>query len=254
MNELPRLYTDLADWWPVLSDPEDYAEEAAFYRQTMLAAAARPVKTMLELGCGGGSNAYHLKHHFQLTLADLSPGMLAVSQALNPTCEHLLGDMRTLRLERQFDAVFIHDAIVYMRTETDLRAALATAYVHCRPGGIALFAPDHTAESFRPDSSHGGHDRPDRALRYLQWSWDDDPTDTEYRSVMVYLLREAHGRLQTITDEHRCGLFARDSWLRLLNDVGFAPSFVPFAHSELTEGPLPVFVGQKPQPFSGESQ
>ena len=31
------------------------------------------------------------------------------------------GDMRTLRLERTFDVVFIHDAISYLTTEDDLR-------------------------------------------------------------------------------------------------------------------------------------
>jgi SAM-dependent methyltransferase len=246
MNGLPRLYTDLADWWPVLSSPDDYAEEAAFYRQTILDAASGPAHTLLELGCGGGSNAYHLKHHFQLTLTDLSPGMLAVSQQLNPECEHLPGDMRTLRLGRQFDIVFIHDAIEYMTTEADLRAALTTAYAHCRPGGVALFAPDQTTESFRPGSDHGGHDRPDRALRYLEWTWDDDPTDTQYRYVMVYLLREADGRLQTVTDEHHCGLFPHNRWLQLLAEVGFEPRYLPFQHSEVAEGPLPLFVGRKP--------
>jgi hypothetical protein len=27
----PKLYTTLAPWWPLLSAPADYAEEAAFY-------------------------------------------------------------------------------------------------------------------------------------------------------------------------------------------------------------------------------
>ena len=48
--------------------------------------------------------------------------MLALSATLNPECEHLEGDMRTLRLGRTFDVVFIHDAISYLTTEDDLRA------------------------------------------------------------------------------------------------------------------------------------
>ncbi|MFL5496654.1 MAG: class I SAM-dependent methyltransferase [Gemmatimonadales bacterium] len=73
--------------------------------------------TLLELGAGGGSLAYHLKRHFRLTLTDVAPAMLAVSQALDPKCEHLLGDMRSLRLGRQFDVVLIHDAIMYAGRE-----------------------------------------------------------------------------------------------------------------------------------------
>ena len=61
------------------------------------------------------------------------------------TREHLQGDMRTLRLGRQFDAVFVHDAIEYMTTEDELRQAVATVYAHCRPGGVAVLVPDHIA-------------------------------------------------------------------------------------------------------------
>lgn len=84
--------------------------------------------------------------------------MLAVSAALNPDCEHRQGDMRTVRIGRTFDAVFVHDAVMYMTTERDLRAAIETAFVHCRPGGAALFAPDCVCETFVSETEHGGHD------------------------------------------------------------------------------------------------
>jgi len=165
--ELPKLYRELADWWPVLSAPEDYAEEAMWYRDAILSASKRNVHTLLELGSGGGNNASHLKKHFQMTLVDLSPGMLAVSQKLNPECEHVQGDMRGVRLGRPFDAVFIHDAIAYMTSEDYLRSAIQTAYEHCAPGGVALFAPDDTKETFKSRTEHGGHDQETRSLRYL---------------------------------------------------------------------------------------
>jgi len=50
-------------------------------------------------------------------LVDKSPGMLEVSRALNPECEHVEGDMRTVRLGREFDLVFVHDAVAYMAKE-----------------------------------------------------------------------------------------------------------------------------------------
>ena len=49
-QQLPRLYTELADWWPILSAPADYAEEAEFYRQALLSKYPGTPKTMLELG------------------------------------------------------------------------------------------------------------------------------------------------------------------------------------------------------------
>ena len=155
-EETYRFYGDLAAWWPLISPPEEYAEEAAF-AATVLRSAAIPVHDVLELGSGGGNNAVHLKASFAMTLVDLSDEMLEVSRRLNPECEHPLGDMRTVRLGRTFDAVFIHDAIDYMTTEDDLRRAIETAFVHCRPGGVAVFVPDRTTRDLR------GDDRPRRA-------------------------------------------------------------------------------------------
>jgi hypothetical protein len=242
----PRLYRELASWWPLLSSPAEYAEEAAFYERTLVAACERPVRTLLELGSGGGNNASHLKARFQMTLVDRSPGMLGVSRALNPGCEHVEGDMRTVRLGRVFDAVFVHDAVVYMTTEADLRQAIETAFVHCRPGGAALFAPDHVRETFKPSTSHGGHDGESRSLRYLEWTWDPDPTGTTYVVDMAYLLREGDGSVKVERDRHIAGLFSRTDWLRLLSGAGFRPSMVPFEHSELEPGECELFLARRP--------
>jgi trans-aconitate methyltransferase len=108
-----------------------------------------PPTTILELGSGGGNNASHMKAHATLTLTDLSPEMLELSRSLNPECEHIQGDMTTLRLDRTFDGVFVHDAVSYLTTEVQLRAAVETAFVHTRPGGAAIFCPDHVRERFR---------------------------------------------------------------------------------------------------------
>jgi SAM-dependent methyltransferase len=244
-KNLPKLYTELADWWAILSSPEDYAEEAQFYRQVLVSTCNFHPRTMLELGSGGGNNASHLKKHFEITCIDLSPRMLAVSQKLNPECEHFQGDMRDIRLGRTFDTVFIHDAIDYMTAESDLRMALETAYIHSGQGGVALFAPDYTRETFKPSTSHGGHDAGDRGLRYLDWTWDPKPEDTVYMSTMVYLLREGSETVRSVLDKHEFGLFSHDDWLRLISDVGFQAQSMPFNHSDV-DYTMFVFLGLKP--------
>src|SRR5438046_2614247 len=65
-----QLYGDLAAWWPLISAPEEYTEEAAT-AAAVLNSASIPVRDVLELGSGGGHNAVHLKKHFRLTLVDL---------------------------------------------------------------------------------------------------------------------------------------------------------------------------------------
>ena len=243
---MPKLYEELASWWPLLSAPADYEEEAAFYGSTLAAACDRPPRTVLELGSGGGNNASHLKARFEMVLVEPSTGMRAVSRQLNPECEHVEGDMRTARLGRQFDAVFVHDAVCYMTTEADLRMAIETAFVHCKPGGAALFAPDHVRENFRPSTDHGGHDGETQALRYLEWTWDPEPADSTYLVDYAYLLRGPDGVTRVEHDRHVEGLFSRVDWLRLLSEAGFHARVVPFEHSELDPGSHEVFVAKRP--------
>lgn len=216
-----HLYGDLAGWWPLISAPDHYTEEAATVAE-VLDSASIDVREVLELGSGGGHNASHLKARFALTLVDLSEDMLAVSRRLNPECAHHQGDMRTIRLGRSFDAVFVHDAVDYMTTEADLRQVIETAFAHCRPGGIAVFVPDHITENFQPLTDHGGSDDPSgRGARYLAWTWDPDPADTWIVSEYAFLLRDADGSVRVVHDTHRTGLFSRSVWLGLLAAAGF---------------------------------
>jgi hypothetical protein len=222
------LYTDLAGWFHLLTAPEDYADEAEFSLRLLREHVDGPLDTLLELGAGGGNLASHLRDRLRLTLTDLSPAMVEVSRRLNPDTEHVVGDMRTLRLGRTFDAVLIHDAICYMTTEADLRAAMDTAFVHLGPGGVALLEPDFVREIFAPGTDEGGEDAaatpsgsPGRALRYLEWTTDPDPTDTTYQVDYALMLRAEDGTIEVRHDRRIEGLFPRRTWLGLLADVGF---------------------------------
>src|SRR5437868_4739918 len=115
-----KLYDELAEWWPIMAAPAEYREEALFFDRLLTESSHPPPRTVLDLGSGSGNNAFHLKAHFAMTLVDMSPQMLAVNRAANPECEHLQGDIRTLRLNRTFDAVFVHDAVCHMTTESEI--------------------------------------------------------------------------------------------------------------------------------------
>jgi len=222
-----EMYGRLAEWWPLLSDPADYAEEADVAYRLLRESCRGALKTVLELGSGGGNLASHLKQHLQLTLTDVSPEMQKVSRALNPECEHIVTDMRALRLDRLFDAVLVHDAIGYMTTRDDLARALDTCAVHCRAGGAVLLMPDYVRETFKPETDHGGHDGAERSIRYLHWTWDPDPADETYLTDYVYMLRAADGSVEIAHDRHTEGLFPRAEWQRLLAERGFTTRIVP---------------------------
>jgi SAM-dependent methyltransferase len=220
-QRVPLMYGELADWFPLITAPEEYVEEAEEYRQLLAGACDDQANTLLELGSGGGNNAFHYKRHFRATLVDLSPRMLEVSRRLNPECEHVAGDMRSVRLGRTFDTVFVHDAVMYLTSVADLLACMETATAHLRPGGAALFVPDCVAETLVPGIECGGHDAPDgsRGVRYLEWVRDADPADTTFEVDYAYLLREG-SRVRTAHDRHERGVFPRATWRQHLERAG----------------------------------
>jgi SAM-dependent methyltransferase len=213
-----------------LTSPADYAEEAEFAQKTLNDATKQPIQTVLELGSGGGNNAFHLKNAFKLTLVDLSPHMLDASRLINPECEHIVGDMRNVRLGGVFDAVFVHDAVMHLRTIEDLQACFRTAFVHCRLGGAALFMPDFVQETFRNSVHHGGCDGDSRSLRYFEWTFDEDTDDATYTIDFVYMMRESGKSLRVEHDTHVYGLFARQAWMESLEAAGFVTRCVEDAY------------------------
>ena len=222
---LPRLYTDLASWWPLLSPPEHYDEEADAIIAFLREALGQVPATILELGSGGGNSASYLKRHATMTLVDLSPGMLDVSRKLNPGVEHVQGDMRTVRLGRTFEAVFIHDAIMYLTTEHDLTAALATAHAHLKPGGAVLVMPDCVSETYVPNVETGGEDAADgsgRAMRYLIWTHPPVPGASAFYEDFAMMLRHADGTVECVHDRHTFGVFSRAQWQEAFRRAGFA--------------------------------
>ena len=237
-----KLYGELAEWWPIFSGPEEYREEAAYFARTLIASSNPPPRSVLELGSGGGNNAYHLKAHFEMTLVDRSPGMLAVSREINPGCEHLKGDIRKVRLGRTFDAVFVHDAICHMTTEADLRAVIKTAFDHLRPGGVALFVPDEVRETFAEETDHGGNDAERGSVRFLQWITDPDPRDTNYLVDFAILIKNGRGQTSLVHDRHKLGLFPRAKWRSLLREVGFRLSTI---NEEFADFGRDVFLGRR---------
>jgi trans-aconitate methyltransferase len=221
-----RLYRDYARWYRLVDPPEDHLDESDTFRLAFEEAARPAPETLLELGAGAGHNALHLKRRFRCMLTDLSEDMLALSRELNPECDHGAGDMRTLRLDRTFDVVLVHDAVAYMLTEDDLAATARTAFIHTRPGGAAIFAPDRLRDTFHEGTEVDSGQDKTRTLHYLAWVWDPDPADDTYRVEYAFLVRE-NGIVDAFHEHHEEGLFSRVTWLRILDSVGFQTQILP---------------------------
>jgi len=216
-----RLYKDLAYLFELVTPREDYAEEAAHWRSLLREKLGPGRHKILELGVGAGHNLSYLTDDFEATAADASEEMLALCKKVNPGVELHAGDMRHIRLNKKFDAVLIHDAIVYMRSEKDLSAAFATAAAHLKPGGVFITGPDYYRDTFAgPRVEHFTRASASRELTYVEYAHDPDPSDTAMEIIFFFLIREK-GQLRIEQDRHITGLFSRASWIKLMEKAGF---------------------------------
>ncbi|MBI4203340.1 MAG: class I SAM-dependent methyltransferase [Chloroflexi bacterium] len=227
-STLYRMYSEFAHLWDAISSPQEYVQESRYWRDTLRSKLGSGTHAILELGVGGGHNLHHFAKEFQVTAVDLSAKMLANSAHLNPTVEHLVGDMRTIRLERTFQAVLIHDAINYMLTREDLRAAIATARMHLEPGGVFIAGPDWFKETF-PGTHLVPHINKQITpeLTFVEYVTDPDPNDELLEWVFFYITSDK-GRVCVEEDHHITGCFSREVWGQLLVQEGFTMETVPY--------------------------
>jgi SAM-dependent methyltransferase len=227
VTDTPRLYTDLAHLWPLVSDPASYEIEAGLWREMLEKKLGSGRHSILDLGVGGGHHLSHLTESFDATGVDLSEQMLEVSRQLNPDVDHHLGDMRDVRLDKLFSAVLIHDAINYLLTEDDIQRTFETAVAHLEPGGVLAIAPDRLKETFSPPVvSHATTSTPALEVTFVEYAHDPEPNDTTMESVFHYYIKE-RGKLRVETDQHTMGLFSLETWTTHMGEAGFQVETLP---------------------------
>jgi len=212
---------DLACLWPIWEDIKVYKEESELFARLIKRHAKIKVRSLLDMGCGGGKNAFHLKRHFAVTGIDISKPMLANAKKQNPDCKFHPADMRNFDLKQQFDSVFINDSITYMTTKSDLLKVFRSAYKHLKAGGVMIIHPDECKERFKQNETTIWTSRTgDMDITFIESQYDPNPKDVTFEKTLVYLIRQK-GKLRIEHDFHICGLFPLDVWRKLLEKAGF---------------------------------
>jgi SAM-dependent methyltransferase len=131
-----------------LYSEKPYALEASFVLDR-LRRSGIPISDVLEFGCGTGRHAVELaKQGVAIEGIDISPSMVAIAKErvetlsgdIRSRLSFSVGDARSMRLERVFDAaIFLFHVMSYMPDHNSLVAALRTARSHLRAGAPLLF-------------------------------------------------------------------------------------------------------------------
>jgi SAM-dependent methyltransferase len=117
---------------------KDYAQESTDVHR--LIQQRRPgARTLLDVACGTGGHLCHLQHWYDVTGADIDPGMLDQARARLPGVSLVEADMRTLALAGSFDAaVCLFSSIGYLGSADELVSAVGAMARHLTPGGVLI--------------------------------------------------------------------------------------------------------------------
>jgi SAM-dependent methyltransferase len=136
---------DYSDSYDALYADKDYGAECDLVEE-IFRRASRPIRSLLDLGCGTGRHSVELaRRGYEVVGVDLSEGMLerarrrAIGSAPGSTT-FVHGDIQTIQLERQFDAVLSMFAVVgYQIRDDAVRSTFANVRRHLEPGGVFIF-------------------------------------------------------------------------------------------------------------------
>ena len=212
-------YSDLAWTEHIIAPPDEYTEETEPLINAIKEHSVNEVKTLLHLGCGSGGNDYIFKRYYQVTGIDISEKMLEIARDINPEAVYHQGDMRTIELDKCFDAVVAPESIDYMRTENDLYSAMMTAQKHLKPDGVFLVVAN-TAERFRQNNFVYTGSRDNIEITLFENNYVPPYSRTTYEATLIYLIRRK-GKMEIYSECHILGLFKVETWLDLLKKAGF---------------------------------
>jgi len=145
---MSSVFQDYSNYYDLLNTGKEYDRETGY----ILALAKRhggdrPLRHILNLGCGTGCHDLILaRHGYHVTGVDRSETMLEIAkrrlaqESVQPAPVFLAGDITTLDLRQEFDlAVSLFHVLSYQVSNQELRGAMQTAARHLKPGALFIF-------------------------------------------------------------------------------------------------------------------
>ena len=144
---LIMIYQQYAEFYDLVYEDKDYQYEAEIIDE-LIQKNAPEAKSIIEFGCGTGRHAAHwAKMGYEVHGLDMSESMLTAARRRQKALDvasfkrlnFSLGDIRTVRLSAQYDAVVcLFHVLSYQTTNSDLQNALQTISTHLAPSGVCV--------------------------------------------------------------------------------------------------------------------
>jgi SAM-dependent methyltransferase len=179
----------------------------------------------LDVACGTGKSSVPLVElGYEVTACDVSPTMVALARERLPVPDArvFVADMRRLPALPRFDVVTcLDDAINYLLTEGDVRAAFAGIGRALRPGGLVVFDVNSLRTYGSAFVSRSELDAPD-----AHFVWNGEPRASIRPGRLYRATVEVHPKAPggvPIESVHTQRHHPRESIERLLRAAGLRP-------------------------------
>src|SRR5215212_524377 len=228
------VFREYARYYDLLYRDKDYAAEARFVCD-LLRQHAPSAHLILDLGCGTGAHAALVAAQgYFVHRIDISPVMLERAHQRHAGLPFdqaskllfSLGDIRTVRLNSEFDAVIsLFHVLNYQTTNEDLQATLATVRAHLKPDGVFIFDCWYGPAVLSNLPSKRTKQAEEGSVSVLRCA---DPTlhpnenlvDVKYR----FSIRDkTNGKVSELRETHRLRYLFKPELDLLLNESGLTP-------------------------------
>lgn len=212
------VYTKSAAFYDAIYSFKNYRAEAARVRELIEAHRRSAGRRLLDAGCGTGGHLVHLASDFDAEGVDLDHNLLAIAEKKCPGVRFHQGDMLDFDLGCAFDAVVcLFSAIGYLRTAERMRIAVANLARHVGVGGVLIVEPWLLPGTFEVGGVHAMIvNQPDLKIARMNLH----RVDNGVSILDLHYLVGTPESIESFTERHELGLFAREEYLRAFADAG----------------------------------
>ena len=200
---------------------KDYAAEADAIA-TLVRASHPGSSTILDVGCGTGEHALHLRQRYGFAVdgLDRDAGLLAVAREKLPDARFFEGDMASFDVGHRYDVVMcLFSSIGYLQTLERVTAALRCFRRHLAEGGVIIVEPWFAPGVLR--DGPGSTRRAEAGGVHVERTSHTTIEGRLSRLFFDYRIEDANG-VRVAREVHELGVFTHDEMMASFREAGLA--------------------------------
>ena len=211
------MYKQFAKYYDSIYQWKDYESESKTLRTIMRKYKTSRGKELLDVACGTGNHIPYLKKYFNITGIDIDKDMLRIARKKLPDIKFIRGDMRSFRLNKQFDIIVcLFSAIGHLKTYANLEKTIKNFSRHLKQGGIMIVEPFVSPKEFSGGLIFADYvKKPDLKLARMSIS----KRKGNIAVLDFHFLVGEKGKIRYFIDRQFLGMFEKKKVLKMMKDA-----------------------------------